>query len=80
MQHAHTYPQDHSHGFSHHQHAEPLTNVNKALIFAIVLILLFVTIEVVTGLNIHSLSLRSDAGHNLADVAALGLSPTLKYP
>jgi len=35
---------------------------------------LFVVIEVVVGLFIHSLSLLSDAGHNLADVGALALS------
>jgi cobalt-zinc-cadmium efflux system protein len=29
---------------------------------------------VIVGLNIHSLSLLSDAGHNLADVASLALS------
>ncbi len=34
----------------------------------------FVVIEAVVGLVIHSLSLLSDAGHNLADVASLGLS------
>ena len=31
-------------------------------------------IEVITGFYIHSLSLLSDAGHNLADVGALALS------
>jgi cobalt-zinc-cadmium efflux system protein len=36
--------------------------------------MLFVVIEVITGLSIHSLSLLSDAGHNLADVGALALS------
>lgn len=35
---------------------------------------LFVVIETVIGLSIHSLSLLSDAGHNLADVASLALS------
>ena len=35
---------------------------------------LFVIIEVIAGLRINSLSLLSDAGHNLADVAALGLA------
>jgi cobalt-zinc-cadmium efflux system protein len=71
MAHAHTH--SHSHGH-HHHHAEPLANVNTAFIFGIALNLFFVIIEVVTGLYIHSLSLLSDAGHNLADVAALGLS------
>lgn len=70
---AHDHSHSHSHGH-HHHHAEPLTNVNTAFIAGITLNLLFVIIEVVTGLYIHSLSLLSDAGHNLADVAALGLS------
>lgn len=75
MAHIHTHTHSHSHSAGHHHHhAEPLTNVNNAFIFGIALNLLFVIIEVVSGLYIHSLSLLSDAGHNLADVAALGLS------
>jgi cobalt-zinc-cadmium efflux system protein len=35
---------------------------------------LFVIIEAGIGLTVHSLSLLSDAGHNLADVASLALS------
>ncbi|MEP6747817.1 MAG: cation diffusion facilitator family transporter [Bacteroidota bacterium] len=65
---------DHGHGHHHHDHAVTLTSVNNAFIIGIVLNFLFVIIEVVAGLIIHSLSLLSDAGHNLADVAALGLS------
>ncbi len=57
-----------------HDHAMPLTNVNKAFIIGIVLNFIFVIIEVIVGLSIHSLSLLSDAGHNLADVGALALS------
>lgn len=64
---------DHSH-HHHHDHSVVLTNVNKAFIIGIVLNFLFVIVEVVTGLYIHSLSLLSDAGHNLADVGALALS------
>jgi len=55
----------------------------------IILNLAFVLIEAIVGLSIHSLSLLSDAGHNLADVASLALSliafrlmkvrPTEKY-
>ena len=63
---AHNHSHDHSH--------ETITTVNKAFIIGIVLNLIFVLIEVIVGLSIHSLSLLSDAGHNLADVAALGLS------
>ncbi len=64
---------DHSH-HHHHHHAVTIQSVNTAFIVGIVLNFLFVVIEVVVGLNIHSLSLLSDAGHNLADVGALALS------
>jgi cobalt-zinc-cadmium efflux system protein len=82
---------DHSHGFSlgHHHHPVNLKNVNQAFVIGIILNFLFVIIEVVVGLSIHSLSLLSDAGHNLADVASLAMSliairllkvkPTEKY-
>ncbi|MEO6404792.1 MAG: cation diffusion facilitator family transporter [Ferruginibacter sp.] len=62
------------HNHSHHQHNVVLTNVNRAFIVGISLNFIFVVIEVIVGLSIHSLSLLSDAGHNLADVAALALS------
>jgi len=66
---------DHDHSHHHHHHGPvTLTNVNTAFIAGICLNFLFVVIEVVVGLSIHSLSLLSDAGHNLADVAALALS------
>lgn len=64
---------EHSHAH-HHHHAPVLTNVNTAFIVGITLNFLFVVVEVIAGLKIHSLSLLSDAGHNLADVGALGLS------
>src|SRR5215471_7641593 len=57
----------------HHHHTQP-TAVNTAFIVGISLNFLFVLIEAVAGFYIHSLSLLSDAGHNLADVAALSLS------
>jgi cobalt-zinc-cadmium efflux system protein len=63
----------HHHGHAHGQVAE-LRSVNSAFYIGIILNLAFVIIEVVVGLIIHSLSLLSDAGHNLADVASLGLS------
>src|SRR5436190_18433073 len=58
----------------HHHHAKPLTSINTAFIIGISLNFLFVVIEVIFGLSVHSLSLLSDAGHNLADVASLALS------
>ena len=57
-----------------HKHASPVTNINSVFIIGIVLNLLFVVIEVIAGLFSHSLSLLSDAGHNLADVGTLALS------
>jgi cobalt-zinc-cadmium efflux system protein len=48
--------------------------VNASFIIGIILNSLFVVIEVIVGIVIHSLSLLSDAGHNLADVGALALS------
>lgn len=65
---------DHNHSHHDHNHLAVLTNVNSAFVVGIVLNLLFVFIEAVVGFSIHSLSLLSDAGHNLADVGSLGLS------
>ncbi|MES2331666.1 MAG: cation diffusion facilitator family transporter [Bacteroidota bacterium] len=64
------------HDHSHHHHHGPvtLTHVNTAFVVGIVLNLLFVIFEVCAGLYAHSLSLLSDAGHNLADVGSLALS------
>ncbi|MFT3910307.1 MAG: cation diffusion facilitator family transporter [Ferruginibacter sp.] len=64
-------PHDHSH---HHDHSVKPADINRAFIIGISLNFLFVVIEVIVGLYIHSLSLLSDAGHNLADVATLALS------
>jgi cobalt-zinc-cadmium efflux system protein len=87
--HQHEHSHDHSHGFGHHHHPVNLKEVNRAFVIGIVLNFLFVIIEAVVGLSIHSLSLLSDAGHNLADVASLAMSlmairllkvkPTEKY-
>jgi cobalt-zinc-cadmium efflux system protein len=65
----------HSHSHDHHSHnSQPLENINRAFIIGISLNFLFVIIEIIAGLNISSLSLLSDAGHNLADVGTLALS------
>ena len=77
--HSHSHPLSHSHAHSHahghhHHHAVELKSINNAFIVGIVLNFAFVIIEVVAGLSVHSLSLLSDAGHNLADVASLALS------
>jgi cobalt-zinc-cadmium efflux system protein len=70
---AHDHAHDH-HDHHDHHHAVTLTHVSTAFIVGIIFNFLFVVIEVVVGFYIHSLSLLSDAGHNLADVAALGLA------
>jgi cobalt-zinc-cadmium efflux system protein len=58
----------------HHHHPVNLKEVNRAFVIGIILNFVFVIIEVGAGLYIHSLSLLSDAGHNLADVASLSMS------
>jgi cobalt-zinc-cadmium efflux system protein len=64
----------HSHHGHSHGHIMELSSVNIAFITGIILNLAFVLIEAIVGIAIHSMSLLSDAGHNLADVASLGLS------
>ncbi|HVW98574.1 MAG TPA: cation diffusion facilitator family transporter [Mucilaginibacter sp.] len=64
---------DHSH-HHHHDHAPKLDHLNVAFIWGIILNSAFVLIEVVAGIITHSLSLLTDAGHNLSDVASLALA------
>ncbi len=72
MEHHHEH--NHNHHGHHHHGPVKLTIINSAFVIGIILNLSFVIIEVVVGLYVHSLSLLSDAGHNLADVGALALS------
>ncbi|MEO6150757.1 MAG: cation diffusion facilitator family transporter [Mucilaginibacter sp.] len=62
---------DHSH---HHDHAIKLDHLNSAFILGIILNSAFVIVEVIAGLMTGSLSLLTDAGHNLSDVATLALA------
>ncbi len=63
------------HKHSHdHSHIHAPESLNKIFIFCIILNLLFVAIEAGVGLWINSLSLLSDAGHNLSDVFSLTLA------
>lgn len=77
---AHTHSHDHSHGHSHshghhhHDHTPKLDHLTTAFIWGIILNSAFVLLEVVAGLWSHSLSLLTDAGHNLSDVAGLALA------
>lgn len=59
----------------HHHHQTPqASNLNRAFIFGIAINALYVIIEMSAGLYYDSLSLVSDAGHNLSDVATLALA------
>jgi len=60
---------DHHENHHHHQH----DSVNRAFLFGIALNIVFVVIECGFGLWVGSLSLLTDAGHNLGDVAGLVL-------
>ena len=57
----------------HHQHSAPAQSLNGIFILSIILNGLFVLIEAGVGLWQDSLSLLSDAGHNLSDVFSLVL-------
>ena len=57
----------------HHSHIAPTQSLSVIFIFSIVLNVLFVVIEAGVGLWQDSLSLLSDAGHNLSDVFSLVL-------
>ncbi|HVC20404.1 MAG TPA: cation diffusion facilitator family transporter [Vicinamibacterales bacterium] len=74
MVHDHAHNHDHSGGHAHdHGHAAVTASAGR-LAPALVLTLAFVGVEALAGWFAHSLALMSDAGHNLADAAALGLS------
>lgn len=76
MAHSHNHAQhnhaDHS-SHSHHGHHHPELK-GKNLFVAIVLNLLITVAQIVGAIFSHSLSLMTDALHNLSDVMALGLS------
>ena len=71
MSHEHSgHPHQHSHGHSH----VPANVSGRTMGAAVALTLALVVVEAVCGWFAHSLALLSDAGHNLADAAALGFS------
>ena len=57
-----------------HSHAHKLTKVTTAFWIGIILNSAYVLIEFAFGFWYNSVGLLSDAGHNLSDVASLGLS------
>jgi cobalt-zinc-cadmium efflux system protein len=76
--HGHTHGHDHGHRHGHgghdHSHAVRADADRRYLTIALVLIVGFMTFEVIAGIAAHSLSLISDAGHMLTDAGALVLS------
>lgn len=69
--HSHSHSHDHAPGFGHHHTHEP-ASYGRAFIFGIGLNVAYIIAETVWGLLADSLSLLSDAGHNLSDVLGLG--------
>ena len=59
---------------SHHDHTHKLKKVTAAFRIGIILNSAYVLVEFGYGLWYNSVGLMSDAGHNLSDVAGLGLS------
>jgi cobalt-zinc-cadmium efflux system protein len=68
--HNHAHEHGHAHGGSH----APRNVSGRTMGAAVALTLVFVVAEAACGWLAHSLALLSDAGHNLADAAALGFS------
>lgn len=64
----------HDHSGHHHHHHNAITNINNAFVVGIILNASFVIVEFLVGYFKSSLSLMSDAGHNLSDVFSLFLS------
>lgn len=64
----------HSHTESGHHHSIDPAHVTRALVWGIVLNLIFVAVELGAGLWQNSMGLVSDAGHNLSDVVSLLLA------
>ena len=62
------------HNHQHHNHNHEINSVNRAFVIGIVLNSIFVVVEIIAGFASKSMSLLTDAGHNLSDVASLALS------
>lgn len=59
---------------AHHSHGDIKQKTTTRLAISLVLTFAFVIVEAIAGYRAGSLALLSDAGHNLTDVIALGLS------
>src|SRR6201746_1445947 len=72
--HDHSHSHSHGHGHHHHDHTPKLDHLNTAFIVGIILNSAFMVLAVIVSLWSHCLSLLTDAGHNLSDVAGLALA------
>ncbi len=64
----------HNHNHAHHSHSIDPVDATTPFLIGIALNVLFVIIEVIAGIINNSMSLLTDAGHNLSDIASLILS------
>jgi cobalt-zinc-cadmium efflux system protein len=65
----------------HHQHSvtaghpqDSRTAIRRSLLIALALTTSYMVVEVIGGLAANSLALLADAGHMVADAAAIGLA------
>ena len=64
----------HDNDHDHHSHQPDFSHLSRLFFIGIALNSAFVVVEFIAGLLSNSLALVSDAGHNLSDVASLGLA------
>src|ERR1700710_517857 len=57
-----------------HAHAKPNASIERILKGSLLLTLLYILATFFFGMRAHSLALISEAGHNVSDFTALGLS------
>ena len=67
---------DHHHAHAHHHDHIPVAadRLNRAFMLGIILNIVYVAAEFIAGIFLDSMSLISDAGHNLSDVISLVLA------
>ena len=74
----HHHHHEHGHHHHHHHHYHHATTIQKGMeakfIIAIIINLLFVSMEYFLGIVHNSVGLIADAGHNLSDIGGLAIS------
>ena len=64
------------HHHHHHHHSELSDSISQRFIWAIIINILYVTLEFFLGFRYGSAGLLADAGHNLSDIGGLTISLT----